>query len=155
VCQKDCRWQEGTALKAGPRKRNFERNLGSKEGGVSMAWKRRVRGGIVSLIGYMLSPLSWWNDLFVNFPLAIAFGWLIGLVYKPAFEMAAVVGYWLTNVAGLVLLHKGSQTALSNEKAQPYSRRNLLKDFLISLAYTGVILILVKAKLVRPVSEYF
>jgi hypothetical protein len=114
-----------------------------------------VRGGIVSLIGYVLSPLSWWNDLFVNVPLAIAFGWLIGLVYKPAFEVAAVVGYWLTNVAGLVLLHKGSQTALSSEKAQPYSRRNLLKDFLISLAYTGVILILVKAKLVQPVSEYF
>jgi hypothetical protein len=120
-----------------------------------MAWKRRVRGGVVSVIGYMLSPLSWWNDLFVNVPLAIAFGWLISLLYKPAFEVAAVVGYWLTNVAGFVLLHKGAQTALSNKKAQPYSRRDLLKDLLVSLAYTGVILILVKAKLVQPVSDYF
>jgi len=28
------------------------------------------------MIGFMLSPLSWWNDAFVNIPLAIGFGWL-------------------------------------------------------------------------------
>jgi hypothetical protein len=38
----------------------------------------------------MLSPLSWWNDLFVNLPLALVFAWLVGLFYKPAFEIAWV-----------------------------------------------------------------
>ena len=27
----------------------------------------------------MLSPLSWWNDLFVNVPLALVFAWLVSL----------------------------------------------------------------------------
>jgi len=120
-----------------------------------MRWKRRVWGGIISLIGFMLSPLSWWNDLFVNVPLAVAFGWLVSLFYKPAFEAAVLVGYWLTNVAGLVLLHKGAQTAVASSEAPPYSKQGLLKDVLISLAYTGVILLLLKIRIVQPVSDYF
>jgi hypothetical protein len=103
----------------------------------------------MGLIGFMLSPLSWWNDLFVNVPLALVFGWLVSLAYEPAFEAAVVVGYWLTNVVGFVLLHKGAQTALAKE-GRSYSKRDLLKDLLISLAYTGVILILVKIKWIRP-----
>ena len=109
----------------------------------------------MGLIGFMLSPLSWWNDLVVNVPLAVLFGWLISLLYKPAFETAVVAGYWLTNVAGLVLLHKGARIALAGEQEQPYSKRHLLKDILVSLAYTGLILILVKTKLVQPVADYF
>jgi len=49
----------------------------------------------MTLIGFMLSPLSWWNDLFVNVPLAIAFAWLVSWFHKPAFTAALVLGYWL------------------------------------------------------------
>ena len=34
----------------------------------------------------------------VNVPLAVGFAWVISLAYKPAFEAAVIVGYWLTNV---------------------------------------------------------
>jgi hypothetical protein len=47
-----------------------------------MGWKRKATGGVLALVGYMLSPLSWWNDLFVNVPLALGFAWLIGWFYK-------------------------------------------------------------------------
>jgi len=102
----------------------------------------------------MLSPLSWWNDLFVNLPLAVGFGWLVGLVYEPAFKTSVVVGYWLTNVLGFVLLHKGAQSALSRQDARPYSRKSLLRDILISLAYTTLILILVKFGVIQPITDY-
>ena len=46
----------------------------------------------------MLSPLSWWNDLFVNVPLALAFAWIVSFFYKPAFEICVIVGYWLSNI---------------------------------------------------------
>ena len=62
-------------------------------------------GSFVALVGYMLSPLSWWNDLFVNVPLALVFAWLVSAFYKPAFTSSLVVGYWLTNVIGFILLH--------------------------------------------------
>jgi hypothetical protein len=119
-----------------------------------MAWKRRVLGGVVAFIGYMLSPLSWWNDLFVNVPLALVFAWVISFFYKPAFEPSLILGYWLTNVLGFILLHKGTQHALPGQ-AKPYSRRDLLKDILISLVYTLIIAILVRIGVLKPIQSYF
>lgn len=119
-----------------------------------MAWKRKMTGGFLAVIGYLLSPLSWWNDAFVNLPLALAFAWIVSAIYKPIFAAALIVGYWLTNVLGFVLMHKGAQQFLS-EKSLPYSRREILKDVAVSLAYTVVIVILVKAGVLKPIQGYF
>ena len=118
-----------------------------------MAWKRKVAGGTMAVVGFMLSPLSWWNDLFVNVPLALVFAWLLALFYKPAFQPALIIGYWLTNVAGFVLMHKGAQTMVTEKSS--YSRRELLRDVGISLLYTGVILLLVKLGILQPITAYF
>jgi hypothetical protein len=119
-----------------------------------MAWKRKVSGGVLATIGYMLSPLSWWNDLFVNVPLAVAFAWVVSFFYAPAFGSCCVLGYWLTNVLGFVLMHKGAQQILT-EKARKYSRRDVLRDVGVSLLYTGVIVALVKLGVLKPVGDYF
>ena len=102
----------------------------------------------------MLSPLSWWNDLFVNVPLAVAFAWVVSFFYRPAFEACVVLGYWLSNVLGFVLLHKGAQQVFSDKKPR-YSRRDLLKDVAISLVYTGLILLLLKFGILKPLDNYF
>ena len=119
-----------------------------------MGWKRKVTGSFVALVGFMLSPLSWWNDLFVNVPLAVGFAWLVSLFYKPAFATSVILGYWLTNVLGLILLHKGAQQMLSDELKQ-YSRRDLVKDILVSLVYTLLIVALVKLEILKPLQNYF
>jgi hypothetical protein len=116
--------------------------------------KRRVWGSVLGVAGFMLSPLSWWNDAFVNLPLAIAFGWLISLVYKAAFEPAVVVGYWLTNIAGFVMMHKGGAKIVSTEEKK-YTKKDLLRDVGISLAYTALIVVLIKFKVLQPVTDYF
>jgi hypothetical protein len=118
-----------------------------------MAWKRKITGGALVFIGYMLSPLSWWNDLFVNVPLALAFAWMVSLFYKPAFAPSVVLGYWLTNVLGLVLLHKGAQKALTDNEKK-YTRRDLARDIVISLLYTGLIVALVKFGVLKPIQSY-
>src|SRR5262245_57686275 len=114
-----------------------------------MSWKRKATGGFLGFVGFMLSPLSWWNDLFVNIPLATGFGWLIALVYRPAFEPAGIVGYWLTNVLGFVLMQKGTQRILSDQPSR-YSRKDLLRDLGLSLAYTCLIIALLKLGWIRP-----
>ena len=118
-----------------------------------MALKRKLSGSVVALIGYVLSPLSWWNDMFVNVPLAIAFAWVVSAFYGPAFTPSLVIGYWLTNVLGFVLLHKGAQQVLSREDRK-YSRRDLVKDIIVSLAYTVVIVLLVKFGILKPAQNY-
>jgi len=114
-----------------------------------------MHGGLLGFIGFMLSPLSWWNDLVVNVPLAAGFGWLVALIYRPAFEPAMVLGYWLTNVVGLVLLHKGARRALAAKAPAPYSRRDLLRDCAVSLLYTLLIVVLIKLKVIKAVEDYF
>ena len=119
-----------------------------------VAWKRKIAGGTVAFIGYMLSPLSWWNDMFVNVPLALAFAWVISLFWPSAFGVSCVVGYWLTNVLGFVLMHKGAQQMLTEGKSQ-YARRDLFRDLAISLLYTLLIVALVKWGVLKPVQNYF
>ena len=119
-----------------------------------MAWKRKVQGGVLAVIGFMLSPLSWWNDLVVNLPLALAFAWVVSLFYKPAFSVSVILGYWLTNVLGFILMHKGVQRAASPEQKK-YSPRDLLRDVGISLLYTAVIVVLIKVGVLKPITNYF
>ena len=119
-----------------------------------MPWKRKITGGFLAVIGFMLSPLSWWNDLFVNVPIALAFAWLISLLYERAFEASFVVGYWLTNVLGFILMHKGGQKMFTGQPRK-YSRRDLLRDVGISLLYTALIVLLVKSGILKPIKSYF
>jgi hypothetical protein len=119
-----------------------------------MGWKRKMQGGMLGFIGFMLSPLSWWNDLFVNVPLALAFAWVVGLFYRPVFEAACIVGYWLTNVLGFVLMHKGAKKIMVEGEEKKYSGRDLARDVGISLLYTLLIVVLIKFKIVQPIGNY-
>jgi hypothetical protein len=119
-----------------------------------MHWRQKAGGGVIGLIGFLLSPLSWWNDAFVNLPLALGFGWIVALFHKPAFEAGVLAGYWLTNVLGLVLLHKGASAMLS-DAARRYTWRAFAKDAAISLVYTAVIVLLLKTNVLRPLENYF
>lgn len=108
----------------------------------------------MAVAGYMLSPLSWWNDLFVNVPLAIAFAWVVSFFYRPAFDACVVLGYWLTNVLGFVLMHKGAQKMLTDSDRK-YSWRDLLRDVGVSLLYTALIMALIKFGVLKPIQGYF
>ncbi len=120
-----------------------------------MNWRRKAGGGILGFIGFMLSPLSWWNDLFVNVPLALGAASLVAWFHPPAFQAAAVVAYWMTNLLGFVLMHKGARRVMGPGE-KPISRtRELLIDAGVSLAYTGLILLLIEWKVLQPVDHYF
>ena len=119
-----------------------------------MEWKRKLSGGILTTIGYLLSPLSWWNDAFINIPLALAFAWAVSFIYKPAFAASLILGYWITNVLGFVLMHKGARRIFS-EKPPQKLRRELFTDVMISLVYTAVIVALIKFGILKPFAGYF
>jgi len=117
--------------------------------------KNRIRGGVLVTVGYLLSPVSWWNDLFVNIPLAYAFGSIFGLVSKDLFLPAMVAGYWITNILGFVLMHKGAKEIVSKKNVTGYSKRELASDLAISVVYTMIVVILAVAGVLRLPMEYF
>ncbi|WP_339376947.1 hypothetical protein [Chroococcidiopsis sp. TS-821] len=97
---------------------------------------------MVFILGYMLSPLSWWNDLFFNLPIAYFIGYVFSLFRTDLFLPFSIAGYWLSNVAGFLLMQFGATDVLSQ------SKRNFKKDLLIGLisstVYTVIILLLVQ-----------
>jgi hypothetical protein len=93
-------------------------------------------GWILTVVGFILSPLSWWNDLLVNIPLAYLFAWPVGLINERLFIPALVVGYWMTNVAGLLLMHAGINRSLLRGGR---FRVTFWKNFWIACLYTGLI----------------
>ncbi|MCX6744527.1 MAG: hypothetical protein NTX82_03315 [Candidatus Parcubacteria bacterium] len=105
----------------------------------SFIWFKR---GALAFIGFILSPLSWWNDIFINIPLAYGFAWVIGKVIDIFFDVHRflftglfIIGYFLTNLLGFLMIHY-SITADNGKKESP------LKQILISLFYTIVIVLL-------------
>ena len=93
--------------------------------------------------------------MFINVPLAVGFAWIVSLFYRPAFQMAVIIGYWLTNVLGFVLMHKGARKIFSKEELPPYSKRDLARDVAVSLLYTLLIAVLVKLKVLQPLADYW
>ena len=69
---------------------------------------KTLRGSALVSIGYMLSPLSWWNDLFFNLPIALVFGYGVSWINSHWFMPGTVIGYWLSNVLGMVMIQFGA-----------------------------------------------
>jgi hypothetical protein len=114
----------------------------------------RLRGGVVATVGYLLSPLSWWNDLFINIPLAYLLASLVSLASRRLFAPGMVVGYWLTNVLGLFMLHRGGTDLLVKSGARP-RRRGIWADLAIGTGYTALIALLTFSGVLKPPTQLF
>ncbi len=105
----------------------------SKEPVRRPSWPKRTWSALIGALGWLLSPLSWWNDLLVNVPLAYLFALPFSLIDEKLYVPSFVVGYWLTNVVGFVLLHKGVVGVMRDRKS------SLKKDLIVATGYTVVI----------------
>jgi len=103
-----------------------------------MTWLKTLRGGTLMSVGYMLSPLSWWNDLFFNLPIALVFGYGVSWINSSWFFPGTIIGYWLSNVLGIIMMQFGTMDVFLAGDA-----RNLKRDILLGLGgatlYTMVV----------------
>ncbi len=109
-------------------------------------WKK-LRGGFFLVLGYLLSPLCWWNDLLFNLPIAYGFGYICSLFSPKLLLPCSIIGYWLSNVVGILLMQFGSMDVFQNEP-----KRNLKKELFSGLVsstiYTLVIMALIQLKII-------
>lgn len=101
---------------------------------------RRLAGGIIAGVGYILSPLSWWNDLVVNVPLALAMASLLRRLAGVDLEKGFATSYWLTNVLGLVLMVLGGGYGLRGK----VKARDIVISLLVASAYTAAALMIIR-----------
>jgi hypothetical protein len=101
---------------------------------------KKMRGGFLIGIGYMLSPLSWWNDLFFNLPIALVFAYAISWLKPDWFLPGMIVGYWLSNVLGIMMMQFGAIDMFLTE-----DKRNMKRDVLIGLSTSTLYTLIVSA----------
>lgn len=101
---------------------------------------QRLRGGFLFILGYLLSPLSWWNDLFFNLPFAYGLGYLASRLSPSYFLPAAIAGYWLSNVAGILLMQLGVVDVFQGKATDRNLKKELLTGVVSSTVYTFIIL---------------
>lgn len=104
----------------------------------SPANSKRLRKMLVFTLGFILSPLSWWNDAVVNIPISYLLSLPFSLIDERLYLPAFIAIYWLTNVVGLVMMHMGARGLLNQAVKHP-----LRNSLFISLAYTLLIVVLV------------
>lgn len=106
----------------------------------------KLRGGFFLIIGYLLSPLCWWNDLVFNLPVAYCFGYICSWFSPNLLLPGSIVGYWLSNIVGILLMQAGAVDVFQQAK-----ERNLKKELLTGLAtstiYTLAIVALIQFKI--------
>ncbi len=113
---------------------------------------RHLAWGSLFTIGFMLSPISWWNDAVVNLPIAYLIAHLAALLNQRLFLPFFVGMYWATNLIGLLSMHVSAQKL----RRQSEPRISLKRFFLISLLYTLLIVALAQIKWIRsPLSSCF
>ncbi len=100
--------------------------------------------GILFLTGYILSPLTWWNDVFINIPISYVIASIISkIVGESYFPKLMVLAYLFTNVLGFLLMH----ISISWGKM---SRRKLLIDIIIAAGYTILVYVLALLGYIKP-----
>ena len=109
-------------------------------------WKK-LRGGFLLILGYLLSPLCWWNDLIFNLPVAYGFGYICSLFIPKLLLPGSIIGYWLSNIVGILFMQIGIGDVLADQSKERSRKKELLTGLISSTAYTLVILGLIQLKI--------
>lgn len=105
-------------------------------------------------LGWLLSPLCWWNDLVINLPLAYGMALLLKQLNPEWFSAGLIAGYWISNVLGIVLMQTSALEVFQQPGDSSKLRRELVWGVATSTLYTLVVLVLVQTGVVHtPVAN--
>lgn len=104
---------------------------------------QKIKNSSLFIFGFLLSPLCWWNDLIFNLPISYGFGKLISIFSADLLIPASIVGYWLSNIIGIILMQLGAVNFINKKSGE---QQNLSKNIWVgvgtSTAFTIVAVIL-------------
>jgi len=103
---------------------------------------------VIFVTGWLLSPFTFWNDLFVNIPIAYILALLAVRFLKTDFLVMSVIMYWLTNIIGVFMMILSGKALVKNKE---YAIKELQKFLLIVIVYTAVIIVLHKVGVLKPI----
>ncbi|MFH1190054.1 MAG: hypothetical protein V1682_05120 [Candidatus Omnitrophota bacterium] len=105
----------------------------------------RFLNRLLFFVGWILSPFTTWNDVFINIPLAYLSASLFFKVFPCNFALLVIIFYWLSNGLGLALMYVTSRSVLREK------RLSFMSILLTILTYSIVLFLLDKFIVLRPI----
>ena len=102
---------------------------------------------ITFIIGWLLSPLTPWNDALLNLPIAYAMASLVMRIFPTSFSLVFLVCYWLTNLAGILMVFWSGHRLIKNRPLQVHSIRRL---WIWMVVYSVLVTLLIWKGWLRP-----
>lgn len=103
----------------------------------------------VFFLGWLLSPLTFWNDAFVNIPFAYICASLVYRLAHFSFLPMVLVFYWISNIAGIALMYAG---AAGIAREEGFWKDAVLKTILTVLVYSIILVILNNFGILKPLA---
>ena len=110
----------------------------------------RAKGFIyrsVFFLGWLLSPLTFWNDVFINIPLAYLCASLVFRLAHFDFLPMVMVFYWFSNILGIAMMYFSGR-AIAREVG--YWKDVLLKTILTILVYSIILVLISNFGILKP-----
>lgn len=102
---------------------------------------KNISRGFIFFIGWILSPLTWWNDAFVNLPLSYLTANVLFYIIPIPFMWLVVVSYWITNLIGLVFMYLSGKSLILSSRDR---KKTIMTMLIFTAIYTLVIVYLDK-----------
>ncbi len=90
-------------------------------------------------LGWLLSPLTAWNDVFVNMPLAYGMAWIVSKTFQTDLVITLVAAYWFTNILGIAMMIVSGQAIFRNKETRT---RELLVILGTLIAYSLLMIVI-------------
>ena len=102
----------------------------------------------VFFIGWMLSPLTFWNDAFVNIPFSYLCASLLFRFMRADFLTLMLIMYWMSNGLGLYMMY-ASGRAIFKDRAEV--SKALITFIVTVIVYSVILLALDRIGILKPI----
>lgn len=107
----------------------------------------KVANRAIFVIGWLLSPLTVWNDAVVNLPISYVCAGLVRRLVPVSFLALTIVFYWLTNIIGILMMLAAGKNVVA-ESGKP---GRAIAGMAITIAiYSVILIILYRSGILKP-----
>lgn len=104
----------------------------------------------VFFVGWVLSPLTFWNDAFVNIPLSYLMANILVRLIKADFLWLVLISYWITNILGVYLMYAAGKDVVRKREGVV---KDIISLIITTAAYSLIIVVLSRMGIIRPLSQ--
>ena len=113
---------------------------------------KRQFQSFIFFIGWVLSPFTTWNDVFVNIPLSYLIANFVYIFIRPPFRWLFIGSYIFTNVMGLVIMFFSGKEYVLSTKSKIKAAFSLVLN---TAVFSAIIYLLDKSRILAPfISNY-